>query len=45
MEQEQGRTHFSHNKSLKELQCKFRPVTETLTDTLDWYRKNNYIDA
>lgn len=45
MEQEQGRTHFSHNKSLKELECKFRPVAETLTDTLDWYRKNNYIDA
>jgi dihydroflavonol-4-reductase len=45
MEQEQGRTHFSHNKSLKELECKFRPVAETLTDTLDWYRKNNYINA
>jgi dihydroflavonol-4-reductase len=45
MEQEQGRTHFSHNKSLTELGCKFRPVAETLTDTLDWYRKNNYIDA
>ncbi|MFJ2538969.1 MULTISPECIES: SDR family oxidoreductase [unclassified Pseudomonas] len=45
MEQEQGRTHFSHNKSLKELECKFRPVAETLTDTLDWYRKNNYTNA
>ncbi|MGF6330840.1 dihydroflavonol-4-reductase [Pseudomonas sp. BS3782 TE3695] len=45
MEQEQGRTHFSHNKSLTELECKFRPVAETLTDTLDWYRKNNYIDV
>ncbi|MBK5552890.1 MULTISPECIES: SDR family oxidoreductase [unclassified Pseudomonas] len=45
IEQEQGRTHFSHNKSLKELECKFRPVAETLTDTLDWYRKNNYINA
>lgn len=45
IEQEQGRTHFSHDKSLKELECKFRPVAETLTDTLDWYRKNNYINA
>ncbi|MBX9404269.1 SDR family oxidoreductase [Pseudomonas baetica] len=45
MEQEQGRTHFSHNKSLKELECKFRPISETLTDTLDWYRKNNYTNA
>ncbi|MDI3357880.1 SDR family oxidoreductase [Pseudomonas sp. UYIF39] len=45
IEQEQGRTHFSHNKSLEELECKFRPVAETLTDTLDWYRKNNYINA
>ncbi|MGN8342742.1 SDR family oxidoreductase [Pseudomonas sp. SMV71] len=45
IEQEQGRTHFSHNKSSRELECKFRPVTETLTDTLNWYRNNNYIDA
>ena len=45
MEQEQGRTHFSHHKSLRELECKFRPVAETLADTLDWYRKNNYTDA
>lgn len=45
IEQELGRTNFSHNKSLKELECKFRPVAETLTDTLDWYRKNNYIKA
>ncbi len=45
MEQEQGRTHFSHNKSSRELECKFRPVAETLTDTLDWYRNNNYTDA
>ncbi|KIH82946.1 SDR family oxidoreductase [Pseudomonas batumici] len=45
MEQEQGRTHFSHDKSLKELGCEFRPVTETLFDTLHWYRKNNYIDS
>lgn len=45
MEQEQGRTHFSHNKSSRELECKFRPVAETLTDTLDWYRINNYTDA
>jgi dihydroflavonol-4-reductase len=45
MAQEQDRTHFSHNKSSRELQCQFRPVAETLTDTLDWYRNNNYTDA
>ena len=45
MAQEQGRTHFSHNKSSRELECQFRPVAETLTDTLDWYRNNNYTDA
>ncbi|MBO1536952.1 SDR family oxidoreductase [Pseudomonas sp. OA65] len=45
MAQEQDRTHFSHNKSSKELQCQFRPIAETLIDTLDWYRKNNYTDA
>ncbi|WP_338474645.1 SDR family oxidoreductase [Pseudomonas sp. MS646] len=45
MEQEQGRTHFSHQKSSRELDCKFRPVSETLTDTLNWYRNNNYLDA
>ena len=45
MEQEQGRTHFSHQKSSKELECKFRPVAETFTDTLAWYRINNYTDA
>jgi dihydroflavonol-4-reductase len=43
IEQEQGRTHFSHSKSSSELKCAFRPVSETLTDTLDWYRNNNYI--
>ncbi|WLI44110.1 SDR family oxidoreductase [Pseudomonas beijingensis] len=45
MAQEQGRTHFSHKKSSRELECQFRPVAETLTDTLDWYRNNNYTDA
>jgi len=45
MAQEQDRTHFSHNKSSRELECQFRPVAETLTDTLDWYRNNNYTDA
>jgi dihydroflavonol-4-reductase len=43
MEQEQGRTHFSHQKSATELACKFRPVAETLADTLSWYRINNYV--
>ncbi|SDA89801.1 NAD dependent epimerase/dehydratase family protein [Pseudomonas sp. NFACC15-1] len=45
MAQEQGRTHFSHDKSSRELECQFRPVAETLTDTLAWYRNNNYTDA
>ena len=45
MEQEQGRTHFSHQKSSQALACEFRPVAETMSDTLDWYRKNNYIET
>lgn len=44
MAQERGRTHFSHTKSLQELECGFRPVAETMTDVLDWYRINNYIE-
>ncbi|CAM3048323.1 SDR family oxidoreductase [Pseudomonas gessardii] len=39
--QEQGCTRFSHEKSLRDLGCQFRPVSETMADTLDWLRENN----
>ncbi|MGC5702617.1 SDR family oxidoreductase [Pseudomonas sp. NFXW11] len=40
---ERERTHFSHEKSARELGCQFRPVEQTLADTLDWYRANDYL--
>lgn len=40
---ERDRTHFSHEKSAKELGCRFRPVEQTLADTLNWYRANGYL--
>ncbi|WP_455924380.1 SDR family oxidoreductase [Pseudomonas putida] len=43
MAQERGRTHFSHDKSAQELGCSFRPVEQTLADTLKWYRDNDYL--
>ncbi|MGU0691959.1 SDR family oxidoreductase [Pseudomonas aeruginosa] len=42
---EQGCTRFSHEKSLKELGCCFRPVERTLSDTLRWYKENGYLQA
>nr|WP_319527971.1 SDR family oxidoreductase [Pseudomonas laurentiana] len=40
--EEQDRTHFSHEKSQRELGCQFRPVAHTLRDTLQWYLDNGY---
>ncbi len=40
---EYKRTHFSHEKSAKELGCQFRPLDETFTDVVTWYKENNYI--
>jgi dihydroflavonol-4-reductase len=38
-----GHKHISHNKATMELGFSPRPFEETIADTLDWFRKNNYI--
>ncbi len=38
--QEAGRSHYDHTKSERELGCTFRPASETLADTIAWYRAN-----
>jgi dihydroflavonol-4-reductase len=43
IEQEAGRTHFDHTKSETELGCHFRPVAETLSDTVHWFRCNGLL--
>lgn len=43
MEDEYDRTRFSHEKSKQELGGTFRPVTETLADTVRWYRENGWV--
>lgn len=40
---EYKRTHFSHEKSAKELGCKFRPLEETFKDVVTWFKQNHYI--
>lgn len=40
MAQEADRSHYDHVKSERELGCTFRPVMETLADTVAWYRAN-----
>ncbi|MFV9064800.1 SDR family oxidoreductase [Serratia fonticola] len=36
-------THFSHSKSSQELGCHFRPIDETLSDVLKWYRQHGFL--
>ena len=43
MKSERGRTHFNHEKSRRELGLTFRPVEETLRDTISWYRENGWL--
>jgi len=38
-----GNKKISNQKARKELDFNPRPLTETLRDTLDWFKKNNYI--
>lgn len=45
MAREYLRTHFSHEKSEKELGCEFRPLEETLSDVLNWYKENHYLSV
>jgi dihydroflavonol-4-reductase len=43
MGQERERTRFSHEKSERELGIQFRPVEETLSDTVRWYQPNGWL--
>lgn len=45
MSREYLRTNFSHDKSRRELGCKFRPLNETLSDVLQWYQQHNFLPA
>jgi dihydroflavonol-4-reductase len=40
---EADRTHFDHSKSERELGVEFRPLEETVSDTVAWYRKNGWL--
>ena len=43
MGQERERTRFDHEKSERELGIQFRPVEETLSDTIRWYQQNGWL--
>jgi dihydroflavonol-4-reductase len=43
MAQERERTRFNHEKSERELGIQFRPVEETLSETIRWYRQNGWL--
>ena len=43
MGQERERTRFNHEKSERELGIQFRPVEETLSDTIHWYQQNKWL--
>jgi dihydroflavonol-4-reductase len=45
LENEPGRVGYDHSKSERELGLTFRPVAETLADTVAWYRANGYLPA
>jgi dihydroflavonol-4-reductase len=40
MVKEANRSHFNHTKSERELGLTFRPVEQTLKDTVAWLRNN-----
>lgn len=42
MVKEAGRTHFNHAKSERELALKFRPLEQTVADTVTWYRSHDW---
>jgi dihydroflavonol-4-reductase len=37
------RTRFKHEKSERKLGIQFRPVEETLSDTVGWYQQNGWL--
>jgi dihydroflavonol-4-reductase len=41
---EAGRTQFNHAKSERELGLSFRPLEETFSDVVAWYRANGYFN-
>lgn len=43
MVREAGRSHFNHAKSERELQLTFRPLEQTVADTLAWYRRHGWL--
>jgi len=43
MLREADRTRFDHTKSQRELGLVFRPVDQTLTDEIAWYRANGWL--
>jgi len=45
MRKEAGRSHFNHTKSEQKLQLKFRPIEQTVADTVAWYRGNDWLPS
>lgn len=45
MAREADRTRFDAGKSRRELGVDFRPVEETVRDTINWYRNNGWLDG
>ena len=45
MMQERDRSRFDHAKSVRELDVRFRPVEETLSDEIAWFRANGLLPA
>ena len=43
MQGERDRTHFNNAKSERELGIRFRPIEDSLKDTIDWYQENGWI--
>ncbi|NRR33950.1 SDR family oxidoreductase [Oxalobacteraceae bacterium] len=42
MAREAGRSHFNHARSERELGLTFRPLEQTLADTVAWYRSHGW---
>lgn len=45
MRKEAGRSHFNHTKSEQKLQLQFRPIEQTVADTVAWYRCNGWLPS
>lgn len=45
MVREAGRTHFNHAKSEQELGVVFRPLEQTIIDTVAWYREHGWLES